>query len=212
MIDGRPRTRLAALALAGGLLGCQGIDVGPGYVDPPDGPGRRILSVHDAREARWTVDAGVLPGFTKSQVERLPSGLRVALTAEGGLPGDVATTGAEHGVPVALPVGTVTWPAGARVSAATADPLWDGAEVRVEWMVTLSPHGSCGAVVEAVPRLTHRCGATALLVELSVRRSVGLDGSMVLDVAPGHASEATLSLLVGGAPGRPARFVIRVRA
>ena len=115
-----------------------------------------------------------LPGYTKSQVERLPSGLRVALVAEGGLPGDVATTGAEHGVPVALPVGTVTWPAGARVSAATADPLWDGAEVRVEWMVTLSPHGSCGAVVEAVPRLTHRCGATALLVELSratVRRA-----------------------------------------
>jgi len=212
MIDGRIRTPLGGLALAVGLLGCRGMDVGPGYVDPPGGPGRRILSVHDAREARWTVDSGVLEGFTKSQVERLPSGLRVALTAEGGLPGNVATTGAEHGVPVALPVGTVAWPAGARVSAAVSDPLWDGAEVRVEWLVTLSPHGSCGAVVEAVPRLTHLCGTTVLLVELTVRRSVALEEAVVLDVAPGHPSEAALSLLVGGGPGRPARFVIRVRA
>jgi hypothetical protein len=212
MLDGRFRTHLGGLALVLGLGGCTAVEVAPGYVAPPYGEGRPHLSIQGEREARWTVDAGVLPGWAKSQVERLPSGLRVGLVGGGGLPGTAATTGAEHGVPVAVPVGRVTWPAGARVSRATDDPMWTGAEVRVEWLVTLSPCGTCGAVVDAVPRLTHPCGATAVRAELAVRRSVDLDEAVVIDAAPGHPSEPVLSLLVGGGPGRPARFVIRVRA
>jgi len=212
MLDGRFRTPLAGLALLVGLVGCNTVEVAPGYVAPPYGEGRPHLSIQGEREARWTVDSGVLPGWATSQVVRLPSGLRVGLVGGGGLPGTAATTGAEQGVPVALPVGTVTWPAGARVGRATDDPMWAGAEVRVEWLVTLSPCGTCGAVVDAVPRLTHPCGATAVLDELAVRRTVDLDEAMILDAAPGHPMEAALSLLVGGGPGRPARFVLRVRA
>lgn len=212
MLVGRFRTLLAGLALAAGPIGCNAVETVPGYVAPTDGPGRPILSIHDPHEARYTVESGVLPGYAKTPVDRLASGLRVGLAGDGGLPGTASATGAEHGVPVALPVGTVTWPTGGHVTVATDDPLWSGAEVRVEWMLTVTPSGSCRVALEAVPRLTHRCGTTALLVEFAVRRTVDLDEAMVLDAAPGHPAEAALSLLVGGGPGRPARFVVRVRA
>jgi hypothetical protein len=161
------------------------------------------------RDWQWTVDAGTRPGPLEVPGATLAQGLRVAVATDAGLSGLAATHAFLEGVPAPVVVGYAAWPEGA--SPATEDAQWAGVQVRVEWMVALHARGSCAVDLEAVPRVVHPTGCTALLDEFRFRRTLSLGEALVVGTDPGRSVSRVAAALVGSKDGRGGRFVLRVR-
>ena len=127
------------------------------------------------------------------------------------LPSRADTSVLAEGASTPVPVGGGVWPRGGYRSPYTTDPFWDDAQVVVEWSVCARRHGTCDVEVTAVPRLLHCDGRVVELSELTVRRTLSLDDTIVIAVDPTSPAAATGRLLVGAAPGRPGRLLLRVR-
>jgi hypothetical protein len=169
--------------------------------DPPPGP-------PPDGAWQWIVEAGSIEGPIPGASQPWAGGLRVAVADEEGLSAQAATSAVEEAVPAAVLVGFSRWPAGA--GPAALDPAWDGAQVRVEWLVSLRARGARSVDVEAVPRLVQRSGASALVEEYRLRRVVPL-GQALLFGAGGASSTRVAEVLVGARDGKPWRFALRVR-
>lgn len=158
---------------------------------------------------QWTIDAGTVAGTVDLPGTALGQGLRASVATDTGLSGLAASHALAEGVPEAVLVGFTTWPEGA--SPATVDAMWTGAKVRVEWLVSLHGRTACSVDLDAMPRLVHPSGCTALLDEFRVRRTLALGESLVVAVDPARSPTRAAEAVVGAHDGRGARFVVRVR-
>jgi hypothetical protein len=204
---------LPLLVLVAGLGACRSVDV-RSHFSPPDELGRpKPIFEEDERTGawRWRLDTARLRGPGPATFDAHPGGLRVAVVEDAPLPGDADSHQAIEGHPIPLPVSRGIWPNRPYTSPATADPIWVGAEVHVDWVVALEPRGSCAVLLEAAPRLTHASGCVAVLTDLRVRRVLGLGETLVLSADANDLAAAQAGMLVGFPPGQPGSFAIRVR-
>jgi hypothetical protein len=180
----------------------------------PDALGRTPKYVDEEHQPgpwRWHLDTATLEGLVPPPSDGHLAGLRVAVVADAGLPGDADTHEVVEDVAVALPVGRARWAGRPYASPATSDEIWLGSDVRVAWVVAVERRGPCAVLIEAAPQLTHPSGCVAVLTDLKVRRVLGPGEALVIGVDPGDPASEQAAALVGATPGRPARFVIRIR-
>ena len=158
---------------------------------------------------QWAVEAGPAEGPIDTGAESLAGGLRVAVASATPVSSRAATHAVEEGSPGAVLVGYVRWPSDAWP--ATEQSGWAGAEVRVEWLVALSPRGVGTVAFEAVPRLHGAAPCPVLLEEYRIRRTLPVGQAIVLFTEGPERSTPVAQALVGAREGMPGRFVIRVR-
>lgn len=158
---------------------------------------------------QWNVEAGTVQSGIPGASVPLVGGLRTTVAEDGGLLGRAETYNVEESKPAAILVGFTRWPEGA--TTATADPMWTNVEVRVDWLLSLHPKGSCAVDVEAMPRLMLPSGCTALLEEYRIRRTVPLGEALVIATGGNGTSTRVADALVGAHDGKPARFVLRFK-
>lgn len=207
----RPVAVLAA-ALAALLASC-------GSADTPftkrDAMGQRPAQKPPPREDawRWVVDAEVQRGGVEGGVPLPRSGLVVVSGSVPSTSSSAPSHAMVEAVAAPVPVGEAVWRRGAYAGAATADPIWEGATVAVEWVVSIARRGSCLVEVTLVPRLVHPTGCVAILDDLKVVRVLSLDEGIAVAVDERSPASAVGRSLLGSkaAPTGPARLVFRVR-
>jgi hypothetical protein len=208
------RMRLAlplAVPVLAALSACANTEVRTPIPERDELGGVRPLVAEPVGAWQYRVETERLDGPMPSPSQSLAGGLRVAVTASPGLSGSAASHALFEGVPSALPVGRMRWPAPPHVSGAVATGGWSGAEVEIAWLVKVTPRGSCAVEVEAVPRLCRPDGCPpVVLADLMICRVLGLDEAVVIGVDPSSPAARQAEALVGS-PGRAGRFVIRVR-
>ncbi|MCC7138722.1 MAG: hypothetical protein IT460_09900 [Planctomycetes bacterium] len=154
---------------------------------------------------QWMVDAGPADGGVEGTP--LPGGLSVAVRNDA--PSRrVETASIEAGRPHRFPVGRAPWLGD---GGGAAGPVTQGRVVRIAWQVCLRARGTCSVEVEAVPVLIDDADEETPLEAWRVRRTLALDEALVVGTDPARQPTDAASLVVGS-PGRPGRFVVRVRS
>jgi hypothetical protein len=209
------RTAAILLALAAGASACRSVDVRSPFASRDELGNLTQVEKADEKPGAWRyrVDSGRLPGPAPTPSDPHPGGLRVAVTAEPGLPGDADAHEVYERVAFDVPVGRrAVWTGRPYASPAAVDPMWVGAEVGVVWAVVLESRTDCAVLVDAVPVLIHQSGCRAALVDLRVRRVLSLDEALVLAVDPSDPAASQAAVLVGSRDGETGRFILRVRS